>query len=168
MSLTPILSSIWLSAMLLTWTGANLEHQKKDKTIQTTTSKIEKLITLNDTTRHTFVIDDNHSITLLLNQFQTLNWGIEKYLQLYDCVWNEYTIYVRDDHYQVSIIDSKYESVVWYNVIIWTNNNESNDDDDDFKEKVPTVQEILKRIQSQGSNTYFMTDEGIAYKLDCV
>ncbi len=168
MSLTQIVSTIWLSAVFLTWNGANLEQQKKEKTIQTTTSKIEKLITLNDTIRHTFVIDDNNSITLLLNQFQTLNWGIEKYLQYIRCDWNEYTIYVRDDHYQVSIIDNKNETVVWYNVTIWPNNNESNDDDDDVKERVPTVQDILKRIQSQWFITPSKTDDWIVYRWDCV
>lgn len=154
--------------MLALSPGANLEHQKKDDTIKTTASIVEKSITLNDTVRHTFVIDENNTITLLLNQFQTIHWWVEKYLQLYDCSWNEYTIYVRDDHYQVSIIDNKNESVVWYNGTISPNNNESNDDDDEVKDNVPTVSEILKRIQSQGVVVPFITEDGIVYKFDCV
>lgn len=168
MSLTQIVSSIWLSAMLFAWNGAHLEHQKKNLRIQCAESKLENVITLNDTVRHTFVIDQNNSMTLLLNQFKTINWWVEKYLQLVDCALNEYTIYVRNDHYQVSIIDNKNESVVCYNVKISPNNYESNDDDDNVKDKIPSVREILKRIQSQWSITPFVTDDGIVYKLVCV
>jgi hypothetical protein len=168
MSLTQIVSTIWLSAVLLTWTGANLEQQKKEKKIQFTASKLEKLITLSDTTRHTFVIDENNSITLLLNQFQTIHWWVEKYLQVFDCALNEYTIYVRDDHYQVSVIDNKNESVVRFNESMLPKSSESDDNQDDVKDPVPSVREIIKRIQLQGSIKPFVTDDGIVYKLDCV
>ena len=163
MSLTPILSGLWLSVVFAFSPQGNRDHHKTDETIQNTASKLEE--SLNDTIRHTFVIDENNTITLLLNQFKTINWWVEKYLQVFDCAWNEYTIYVRDDYYQVSIIDSKYESVVWYNVKISSNNSESNDDDG--KDTVPTVPEILKRIQSQWWTPSIIEDE-VVYKAECV
>lgn len=120
------------------------------------------------------MIDENKKITVLLNQFQTYNWGIEKYLQVVDCLWNEYMIFVRNGYFQVSRTDKHFDRVVWYDEAMtktwWVQHNNTTDNDDELtvKDPVPSVREILSRIQSQWSITPLLTDDGVVYKLECV
>lgn len=136
---------------------------------QINASNVATILNLTDSIRHTFVIDNHAQITLLLNQFQAIDWKLEQYVQLQDCVWNSYSIFVRKNYYQVTRIDANNDAVIWYNEKTsptWWVVKRNAAADEDAQDPVLSVYELINLIKSQ---TPVITPEGeIVYTIECV
>ena len=122
---------------------------------------------------HTFVLEGDDTVKVLVNKFEAIDWSEERYLQIIDCLWNQYSIHVHDGYNQVTRIDSKNDKVVWYNEGTspewWIRQRNTTEDESDVEEPILSVYQLFQLLKSQGKITPTVKKDGErVYQIACV
>jgi hypothetical protein len=165
------LGAFWLWILLaMPWADACHKEATYKTPVAATQATID---TLFSPILHTFVLEGDDTVTLLVNKFYTIQWTEERYLQFTDCLWNQYSIHVYNGYHQVTRIDNKNDKVVWYNEAMspewWIPQRNTTEDEHDVEEPIPSEYELLQLVKSQGKITPFVNDDGeVVYKIVCL